>query len=45
MTIHLRSKSPTNLLCAAVHESAKGTTRRFAAKLHFGRFRSEADIE
>jgi hypothetical protein len=30
---------------AAVHESAFGTSRHFAATQYFGRFRSEADIE
>jgi hypothetical protein len=30
---------------AAVHESASGTSRQFAATQHFGRFRSKADIE
>jgi hypothetical protein len=30
---------------AAVHESGYGPSRRFAAMQHFGRFRSEADVE
>jgi len=30
---------------AAVHECAIGTSRQFAATQHFGRFRSEADID
>src|SRR5262245_55713566 len=30
---------------AALHESASGTSRHFAAPQHLGRFRSEADIE
>jgi len=29
---------------AAVHESAVGTSRHFAARQRFGRFRREADI-
>ena len=33
------------VLFAAVHMSLSGTERRFAATQHFGRFRSEADID